>query len=305
MNKILLMLGVSAALMTFNACSNQEKKADNEKVKDFPAVTITATEDSMSQMYGKGFGTFLAGQLQSSPEAMKNFDKESFVKGLELVLKCDTSKVDNNFLGGIQQGFVLLQQLSELEMANDVTFDRKKVVESLLKAIDTKEMPAEAEITKMQQTFAKQLETAKAASLSKHLEAGKKFVADKLAADKSLKKTASGLIYKITQQGKGQNFKHNDNVTVKYKGMHVDGSVFDQDTKGTPMKINEQTLIAGFVELLQLMNPGAKAYAIIPADIAYGSDGSVDQFHRKSIKGNETLVFEVETVGLAKDEEAK
>ena len=68
------------------------------------------------------------------------------------------------------------------------------------------------------------------------------------------------------------------------------------------MKLNEQTLIAGFVELLQLMNPGAKAYAIMPADIAYGIDGSLDRYGNKRIKGNETLVFEVETVGIAKDE---
>jgi FKBP-type peptidyl-prolyl cis-trans isomerase FkpA len=307
MKKILLTLGVGIALMAFNACSNQEKKAAAEaSVSDYPAVTVTAAEDSMSQTFGKGFGAFIAGQIQSSPEAEKLFDQEAFIKGLELVMKCDTSMADNNFLGGVQQGILLLEQLSELERANDITFDRKKVVENVILALGNKKKLTEDEITNMQQSFNRQLEEAKTANQTQMLKAGEKFVADKLAADKSLKKTKSGLIYKITKPGTGANFKVNDNVMVKYKGTHVDGTVFDQNDKGTPMKLNEQTLIPGFVELLQLMNPGAKAYAIIPADIAYGKEGSLDQFRNKRIKGNETIVFEVETVGIAKEEkEAK
>ena len=307
MKKCFLMLAAGLLAMTFNACSdNGGKKADKDAEKDYPAVTVTAMEDSMSQTYGKGFGAFVSGQILSDSTAKKLFDKEAFIKGLELVMKCDTTMADINFLGGVQQGLMLLQQLSELEYGNDVTFDRKKVVDNVIAALNRDKMLTDAEIEKLQDEFKSKMENAHNANLQKRGDEGAKFVADKLAADKNLKKTNSGLIYKIIKQGSGTNFKINDNVTVKYKGMHVDGKVFDQNLKGTAMRLNEQTLIPGFVELLQLMNPGAKAYAIMPANIAYGTDGSINAMRKKDIKGNETLVFEVETVGIAKEEkEAK
>ena len=306
MKKSFLLLAAGLLAMTFNACSdNGGKKADKNAEKDYPAVTVTAIEDSMSQTFGEGFGAFVSGQILSDSTAKKLFDKEAFVKGLELVMKCDTTMADINFLGGVQQGLMLLQQLSELEYGNDVTFDRKKVVEQVIAALNNDKMLTEAEIEKLQNEFKSRMENAHNANLQQRLDAGSKFVADKLAADKNLKKTDSGLIYKIIKQGSGANFKLNDNVTVKYKGMHVDGSLFDQNLKGTAMLLNEQTLIPGFVELLQLMNPGAKAYAIMPASIAYGTNGSINAMRRKDIKGNETLVFEVETVGIAKEKEAK
>ena len=307
MKKCFIMLAAGFMAMTFIACSdNGSKKAEDSAEKDYLAVTVTANEDTMSQNFGKGFGAFVSGQVLSDPTAKKLFDKEAFIKGLELVMKCDTSLTDMNFLGGIQQGLVLMQQLSELEYSNDVTFDRKKVVENVIAALNNDKVLSETEIEKLQKDFNSSIENARNGNLKQRLDDGSKFAADKLASDKNLKKTKSGLIYKITKQGSGANFKINDNVTVKYKGMHIDGSVFDQNTKGSAMKLNEQTLIPGFVELLQLMNPGAKAYAIMPAAIAYGTNGSVNNMRRKDIKGNETLVFEVETVGIAKEEkEAK
>lgn len=303
MNKLFVMLGVSAALLAFSACSNQEKKTNDPSEKTYPTVTVSPTEDLMSQDFGKGFGALIAGQIQSSPETEKLFDKEAFLRGLELVMKCDTTIADNNFLGGIQQGFMLLQQLAEIEFTNDVTFDHKKVVENLIATLNDKKTLSESDIEKLQNEFKSSVEKARNENLAKRQKTGEKFLADKLAADKNLKKTQSGLVYKITKQGKGSNFKLNDNVIVKYKGMHTDGKVFDQDSKGSAMKVNEDSLIPGFVELLQLMNPGAKAYAIMPASIAYSTEGSSNNMQQKDIKGNETLVFEIETVGIANEKD--
>lgn len=299
MKKILLIIALTATLAACN--SNTGDKAADEQEKDYPAMKITAIEDSMSRNFGKGFGTFLAAQIMSDSTSQQYFNKDSFIKGLELVLKCDTSIVDSNFLGGIQQGFVILEQLAELENNNDVTFDHRLVAENVIAAIGNSKQLSEQQIEQLQKDFKASLDKAKNQNLKTRSDAGAKFAADKLAADKALKKLPSGLIYKITKKGSGANFKINDNVMVKYKGMHTDGSVFDQSTEPVAMKLNDSTLIAGFVELLQLMSPGAKAYAIMPAAIAYGATGSINSLRKKDIKGNETIVFEVETVGLADD----
>ena len=45
--------------------------------------------------------------------------------------------------------------------------------------------------------------------------------------------------------------------------------------------------------MITMMRPGAKAYCILPSEIAYGERGN------QTIAPNETLVFEIETQGLA------
>jgi FKBP-type peptidyl-prolyl cis-trans isomerase len=54
-------------------------------------------------------------------------------------------------------------------------------------------------------------------------------------------------------------------------------------------------MVPGFGEGLQLMSPGAKYILYIPSDLAYGVRG-----RGADMPSNSTLVFEVETIGLAK-----
>ena len=80
---------------------------------------------------------------------------------------------------------------------------------------------------------------------------------------------------------------------LKYKGMHIDGSVFDQSYKAVMFPVDETQLIKGFVDMLTNMKPGMKVTCIIPGKLAYGDRGN------QNIAPNETLVFEIETGNLA------
>lgn len=120
---------------------------------------------------------------------------------------------------------------------------------------------------------------------------GEKYIADQLKNDTALIKTESGLCYKILEEGEGENFKPTETVYVIYVGKHIDGTEFDS-SNGETVPFPLQNVVAGFREVITLMKPGAKAIAIIPSNLGYGVNG------QGPIGPNETLVFELTTVGL-------
>ena len=107
------------------------------------------------------------------------------------------------------------------------------------------------------------------------------------------KKTDSGLIYTILQEGSGKKPGPTDTVRVKYKGQLVNGTVFDENTEGIEFPLNG--VIKGWSEGLQMMSPGGKMKMVIPPDIGYGDRGAPPR-----IPGGSTLVFEVELIDIVK-----
>ena len=103
---------------------------------------------------------------------------------------------------------------------------------------------------------------------------------------------ASGLQYKVIQEGKGKKPKATDSVTVHYRGTLTDGTEFDSSHKrGQPATFPLNRVIAGWTEGLQLMKEGAKYELYLPSTLAYGSRGA-----GRLIKPNTTLIFEVELI---------
>lgn len=124
-----------------------------------------------------------------------------------------------------------------------------------------------------------------------NLEEGINFLAAK-EQEEGVQKTESGLLYKVINEGKGEKFHINDRVELNYVGKFINDTIFDQ-RDGARFNVSQN--IPGFKEGLMLMSPGAKYILYIPSDLAYGVKGKgVD------IPSNATLVFEVETIGLAK-----
>lgn len=144
----------------------------------------------------------------------------------------------------------------------------------------------------LQMTLQSLMGKVQAQAAKKKADEGVKYYQD---AEKSgnYKKTAQGVLYKVEKPGKGVNFKKGDEVMLKYKGMHIDGSVFDQSYKAVMFPVDETQLIKGFVDMLTNMKPGMKVTCIIPGKLAYGDRGN------QNIAPNETLVFEIETGNLA------
>jgi FKBP-type peptidyl-prolyl cis-trans isomerase len=107
------------------------------------------------------------------------------------------------------------------------------------------------------------------------------------------KKTYTGLRYIIMEPGdtKGDSPVPGDMVAVAYKGMLLNGKIFDQSSVERPLKtrISRDGLIEGWEEALQRMHRGEKWLLIVPPELAYGTRGNPP-----AIKRNATLVFEMQ-----------
>ena len=128
-------------------------------------------------------------------------------------------------------------------------------------------------------------------------EAGEKFLAENKERDE-VNATDSGLQYEILSEGESeQSPLADDEVEVHYHGTLTNGEVFDSSVeRGEPSKFRVDGVIKGWTEALQLMTVGDKWKLFIPSDLAYGETGS------SSIGPNETLIFEVELLGITPKE---
>lgn len=114
------------------------------------------------------------------------------------------------------------------------------------------------------------------------------------------KKTFTGLRYIILQPGdaSGPMPTSGMKVSVVYKGMLLNGKIFDQNTPENPLKIrlDRGDLIDGWEEALQKMHKGEKWLLIVPPELAYGARGRPPEIKRYA-----TLVFEMELLDFGPD----
>lgn len=137
----------------------------------------------------------------------------------------------------------------------------------------------------MQQEMMKRYQTMEDSLLSTYL------TANKITA----KPTQTGLYFIEKKKGRGALVQEGDSVTVAYKGMFTDGTVFDS-SEGHPeaftFAAGRQMVIAAWDEALMKMSVGTKALLICPSNISYGPYGY------GSIPPFTPLVFEMELVGI-------
>jgi FKBP-type peptidyl-prolyl cis-trans isomerase FkpA len=119
-----------------------------------------------------------------------------------------------------------------------------------------------------------------------------------IAAKPGIKKTGSGLLMETVTEGTGKSPVANDKIKVNYKGMLIDGKVFDESAKhGGPQTM---ALGAGLMkcwnEALEFMKVGGKAKLYCPAELAYGDRPNGE------IPAGATLVFDVELLEIVKPE---
>lgn len=102
----------------------------------------------------------------------------------------------------------------------------------------------------------------------------------------------SGLQYKVLVQGTGKVAGPDDDVTVKYEGKMIDGTVFDSSYTRTPdtNQFKPTQVIKGWTEALTMMPAGSTWELYIPQNLAYGSRAA------GNIKPYSTLIFKVEVV---------
>ena len=97
-------------------------------------------------------------------------------------------------------------------------------------------------------------------------------------------------------KGEGEVASERDDVTVKYEGRLIDGTVFDSsyERKDQTSTFRPSQVIKGWTEALLMMPVGSKWELYIPYNLAYGERAA------GKIKPYSALVFTVEVVDVKK-----
>ena len=109
-------------------------------------------------------------------------------------------------------------------------------------------------------------------------------------------KTDSGLMYKFLDNKNSNKPSKGEKVKVHYKGMLLDGTVFDSSFKrNQPIEftLGIGQVIKGWDEGISLLGVGDKASFIIPSDLAYGESGAGGV-----IPPNAPLLFELSLIHI-------
>jgi FKBP-type peptidyl-prolyl cis-trans isomerase len=103
--------------------------------------------------------------------------------------------------------------------------------------------------------------------------------------------TVDELVIEDIEIGDGEEALPNSLITVHYTGTLTDGSKFDSSLEGEPFTVplGQGNVIKGWDEGIVGMKVGGKRRLTIPADLAYGDQGSPPV-----IPPGATLVFEIE-----------
>lgn len=214
-----------------------------------------------------------AAETQAAPAAqeMNEVQKVSYALGYDIAGTLQRQQIEidaESFLAGMKASLG--------EAAEQLTAD--EVRETLMN---------------FQQTMQQKQQAKMQAEAQDNAAAGQAFL-DANKEKEGVQVTESGLQYKVIAEGEGTSPKIGQNVTVNYTGKLIDGTVFDASARhGGPATFELGRVIQGWNEALTLMKPGAKYELYIPADLAYGPQGSPPV-----IPPNATLIFEVELLSV-------
>lgn len=110
----------------------------------------------------------------------------------------------------------------------------------------------------------------------------------------SAKKTQNGVYYVVKKAGNGTPNVVGDSITVGYKGMLMDGSVFDSSEGRPPFQflLGALDVIVGWDEVVGVLRKGDVVTVYIPSALAYGSPGAAGG----RIPPNANLIFDIEVI---------
>ena len=217
----------------------------------------------------------------------------SFAYAADNTVKLDSKEQRLGYSIGTMFGSRMSQDFSDLDIKTFMAgfqdaFAGKEGQMTMDEVTQTIQSYQQEQMAKAQLEEEKAAEEAKAASAA--------WLKEK-EAEKGVKKTESGLLYKVITEGKGDKPSANDTVEVDYEGSLIDGTVFDSSyQRGESISFPLNGVIAGWTEGLQLMTAGSKYELYIPADLAYGPGGT------GPIPPNAALKFVVELHKVVNEE---
>lgn len=100
----------------------------------------------------------------------------------------------------------------------------------------------------------------------------------------------SGLQYRIIKAGHGEKPSVNDFVTFNYRAKTVQGREYDSSyKKGKPATYRANSVLPGFTQVIQMMQPGAIWEVVLPSEQAYGRQGPL---------AHQTIILEIELLSI-------
>ena len=254
---------------------------------------INLKVDSLSMNMGEFFGT--QAQNMNKRKNLNDGQKARFLDGFNSTINIDESNtplIDGKMLA---TDFMNLENNVKKQM--NIKLNKETFLSTFAAVLNDPKVPTKDDfkaIDSQAQTYVREAqayikENSPEALTQKGL--GKKYIENQMEKDPKFIQAPSGLVYKILNPGNGKKFKETDKIKVMYKGTHVDGKTFDESKE--PISFAPNQVVPGFKEALLMMSPGAKMIAILPYNLAYGERGA-----GANIKPYETLVFEIETLGI-------
>ncbi|MFN8251333.1 MAG: FKBP-type peptidyl-prolyl cis-trans isomerase [Ferruginibacter sp.] len=106
----------------------------------------------------------------------------------------------------------------------------------------------------------------------------------------------SGVFYVVTSPGTGGTASVCSNVTVKYTGYLLNGTIFDQNTSGFTSILGQ--LILGWQKGIPLVKAGGSIRLYIPPSLGYGNQDVRNNSGVVVIPANSYLKFTVDLVAV-------
>lgn len=188
-----------------------------------------------------------------------------------------------------KQSYAAGVRLAQTFQKNDIKLDHRMVEQAMRDVIGKKELKlSEQDLKTAELQLAEAVNKARFANADKNLKETEKHIESYLK-DPNVKRTDSGLLYKVINKGKGPRPKQTDTVVVDYTGKTVDGLIFDSSIqRGKPAEFQLGGIIPGLREALTLMSVGSKYEVMIPPNLGYGTSGN------STIPSNSALIFELD-----------
>ncbi len=291
---IALAVLVSASFNTVSA--KDKKKKEQEVAKQVEVITsLDSSSDSVSYAAGMrhtdGLIPYIQQQLSVDTAYMADF-----IEGYKAAMAGEMSDNMKAYVAGQEIAIMVSQRMlprlkeqfnESPDSINDGCFNTG-FINALLKDYG---LMSDASATEYFTDATKKAENARNEANRK---AGEDFLAENKEKEGVIT-TESGLQYKVLVEGDGEIPTEDQEVTVKYEGRLIDGTVFDSSYKrpGETAKFSPKNVIKGWTEALTMMPVGSKWELYIPQELAYGE--------RKSgnINPYSALIFTVELVSVA------
>lgn len=288
-------------VVTGATLTDQPKQSKKSKKAKTPATTELVTRDDTL--------AYAAGMVQTVGllrflQQQHNVDTthiEAFLRGYNDAMAKEFDDDHYAYIAGMQVALTAARNnipMAEkaLAAAGDTVFSRQLFNEGFNAALLAEHNVAGAPLLSdslAQALFREAVEMQRRVESEEAIKAGELFLKEN-STKEGVVTTASGLQYKILVEGDGAVPTKTDEVTVKYEGRLIDGTVFDSSykRKGQTNKFRANQVIKGWTEALTMMPVGSKWELYIPQELAYGS--------RKmgSIPPYSALIFTVELVAV-------